>query len=265
MLIEGILGVIFFNIYGANMGYMEAFAYFLVGGIVPCFGILLVVMSIIVPEGWILIRSGSTNYGFIFSKFLIFTAFLSTISGLLLNFLWLFYFSQLLLSWACAAFIWGLIIEKQILSDKFEPELEIVESTESQEEELSRELKTAGIDPIGHFQMIINRIAYLDPVYASKKSRWWLWSAKGRVVLTDRELIFLSVKKKKINFSIPISEIEKIQVLQAQQRSFSYKTCEIIYGNPKISAIFMTYFVTLDKFGVKLQETLQKWYETWHE
>ena len=148
-------------------------------------------------------------------------------------------------------------------SDKeFEPKLDIVEYSGMQEEEITRELKNGGIDYTGHIQMIINKVGYSDPVYARKVIRGWPWRAKGRIVLTDKELIFLSVKKKMINFSIPLSEISAIQLFPARSGALSYKWCEIIYGNPKISAVFMTYFASYDIFNIKLQETLQKWYET---
>ncbi len=153
----------------------------------------------------------------------------------------------------------------------------VVERSEIQEKELHEELINVGIVLSGELLKIIERIAYCDPVYARKRFRKWPWRAKGRIVLTSKELIFLSVKKKKTYFSIPISAIHAIQYFVARGGSRTFKVCEIVYReteeDQKGSVLFMgtigfstfDYPSEIELKSMKLMETLEKWYETWVE
>ena len=153
----------------------------------------------------------------------------------------------------------------------------IVDSSEIQEGEINEELMNVGIVPSGQIIEIIEKVAYCDPVYARKRFRAWPWRAKGKIIVTNKELIFVSVKKKKINFSILISEIYAIQPFVARGGSRSFKVCEIIYkdqfDNEKVSALFMgrigfstfDYPSEIELKSMKLMEKLQKWYDTWVE
>lgn len=250
-LCQGNLGIIFFSMYG-NAGFLV-------------FGILLIIFGII--PLLISIRPSETIPS---PPKRSWNVIAGVISFLFLGFLFLFsknlfyyYLSGLFLSWGITAIAWSLMIGIKKIDKEFKPILDIIGYPEMQDEEIMSELKNTGIYPTGQIQMIINKVGYSDPVYARKVIRGWPWKAKGRIILTDKELIFLSVKKKKINFSIPLSEIGAIQPFSARSGALSYKWCEILYGNQKISAVFMTRFVSYDIYNMKLLETLQKWYETW--
>ena len=250
LLCQGILGIIFFSIYG-DIG-------FIVGGILLTISGIFPLLISIRPREAMAPPPMSPLNGIIGAISFLFFGFLFLFGN---N--WFFYYvSGLLFSWSVTAIIWGLMKGIKKSDKEFEPKLDIVGYSEIQEKEITRELKTAEIDNSGHIQMIINKVGYSDPVYARKVIRGWPWRARGRIFLTDKELIFLSVNKKKINFLIPLSEISAIQLFPARSGALSYKWCEIIYGNPKISAVFMTYFASYDIYNIKLQETLQKWYET---
>lgn len=153
----------------------------------------------------------------------------------------------------------------------------VVESAEIDESKLNEELINVGIVPNGRVLTVIEKVAYSDPVYARKRFRAWPWRAKGRIVLTSRELIFLSVKKKKTYFSIPISAIHSIQYFVARGGSRTFKVCAIVYRIPeeeqKGSVLFMgtigfstfDYPSEIELKSMKLMETLEKWHETWVE
>ncbi len=154
---------------------------------------------------------------------------------------------------------------------------DIVESSEIQEGELNEELMNAGVMPSGQILQVIRKVAYSDPMYARKPVRAWPWRAKGKIVLTTKELIFVSVKKKKTYFSIPISNFKSIQYFVARGGSRRFKVCEIVYQNPdeeqRESALFMGTigFSTFDMpseielKSMKLMDAIQKWYDTWVE
>jgi len=251
LLCQGILGIVFFSMYG-NVGFL------VFGILLTIFGIIPLLISIRPPEAMPSPPERSWNVipgviSFLFFGFLF----------LLNKSLFYYYLSGLFLSWGITAIAWVLMMGIKKIDKEFKPKLDIVGYPEMQEEEIMRELKNTGIYHTGQIQMIINKVGYSDPVYARKVIRGWPWRAKGRIILTDKELIFLSVKKKKINFSISLSEIGAIQPFPARSGALSYKWCEIVYGNPKISAVFMTRFVSYDIYNMKLLETLQEWYETW--
>ncbi len=261
LLWEGIVGIILFSHYG-DQGHT---AY----GIIAIIGGAIFLFLSVKP------REERPSFRLFKTADQVFFAILFLSAGLLVFFLTLFgetggsvvsnyYISGVLLSWGVLPFTWILVKRiRNIEEKKLEPRLEIIEFGEIQEQEIAHELKIAGISPTGEVQMIIKRVGYSDPVYARKIIRAWPWRAKGRLILTDAELIFLSVKKKKINFSIPISEIGTIHPFPARSGALSYTWCEVLYGNPKISAIFTTRFFGADIYNLKLLETLQTWYDRW--
>ncbi|NVM29301.1 MAG: hypothetical protein HWN65_10720 [Candidatus Helarchaeota archaeon] len=154
---------------------------------------------------------------------------------------------------------------------------QIIESSEIQKGELYEELRVVNIVPKGEILKVIEKVAYSDPVYAQKRWRSWPWKAKGKILLTSKELIFLSVKKKKIYFSVPIDLIESIQPYVSRRGSRTFKVCEIIYNNPhddeKSSGLFMgtksfrrfDFTSGIEMESMQLMETLKKWHETWVE
>ena len=154
---------------------------------------------------------------------------------------------------------------------------DIVESSELDEGALNEELINVGIVPSGQILKVIEKMAYSDPKYARKRIRAWPWRAKGRIVLTSKELIFLSVKKKKTYFSIPIGNFYSIQYFVARGGSRTFKVCEIVYDDPDVDQKASVLFMGTIGFGtfdmpseielksMKLMETLQKWYDTWVE
>lgn len=141
--------------------------------------------------------------------------------------------------------------------------------------QINEELRDLGIFPEGAILEIIDNVAYCDPEYARKAFRAWPWRAKGRIILTKAELIFISVKKKKINFVVPIATIKAFYEFVGRGGSRTYKVCEILYRDPiadqQLSVLFMGTigFKTFDMpseielKSLKLMAHLQKWYETW--
>ena len=144
----------------------------------------------------------------------------------------------------------------------------IIEGAEIQEETLTQELKQVGIVPNGQVLMIIEKLGYSDPLYARKSIRKWPWRDKGKVVLTDKELIFLG---KRDHFFISLSDILAIQPFTARGGIRTFQVCEIVYGDFKDSVVFMGTigFRTFDMpseielKSMKLMKTFQKWYDSW--
>lgn len=261
LLWEGIVGIVLFSNYG-DRGHTA-------WGIIAIIGGAIFLFISVKP------RTESPSPRLFKTADQVFFAICFLAAGFLVLFLTLFgetggsavsnyYISAVLLSWGVLPFTWILVKRiRNIEEKKIEPRLEIIEFGEIQEEKITQELKNAGIIPTGEVQMIIKRVGYSDPVYARKIFRAWPWRAKGQIFLTNAELIFLSVKKKKINFSVPISEISAIQLFTARSGASDYLWCEVLYGNPKVSAVFMTHFISHDAYNMKLLETLQDWYDTW--
>jgi len=145
----------------------------------------------------------------------------------------------------------------------------IVEDIEFQKDKINQELQNVEINPIGKIVMIIEKVGYADPTYATKPYRLRYWREKGKIILTDKELIFLG---KKINFSILLSEIETIQPFVSKSGTRTFNIFEIIYNNEqqKASAVFMgllrsafDFLAEIELKSSKLMELIQKWYDSW--
>ncbi len=151
---------------------------------------------------------------------------------------------------------------QKILHEFFEP-------TETQRTEITNQLKIHGIFPNGEIVMVFENVGYSDPAYVRKRFRKWPWREKGKIILTEKQLIFLGKKEK---FVIPLSEIHSIQPFPARGGIRTFKVCEIKYDSPKVSIIFIgnvSFWVsdpptTLELKSMRLMETLQKWYNTWN-
>ncbi len=140
---------------------------------------------------------------------------------------------------------------------------------ELHQEKINQELKKVDINPIGNLVTIIENIGFTDPTYTLKLHRWSYLRDKGKILLTDKELIFLG---KKANFSIQLTEIEAIQPFILRGERITFKIFEMIYkeAQQKVSAIFMglpgfTFdrFLEIEGKSLKLMELIQKWYDSW--
>lgn len=141
---------------------------------------------------------------------------------------------------------------------------------ELHKDRINQELKRAEINPDGTIVTIVEKVGYADPEYALKPRRGWYWRDKGKIVLTERELIFLG--KKRIRFSIFLSEIMAIQAFISRAGFYTFTCFEIVYNDQlqKVSAVFMGLpgssldpMVELGEKSSKLMELIQKWYDTW--
>lgn len=147
---------------------------------------------------------------------------------------------------------------------------EFFEPTEIQRAELINELKTQGIIPEGVILMVFEKVGYSDPTYALKRIRKWPWRERGKMMLTEKELIFLGEKS---NYVIPLSEFNSIQPFIGRGGIRNFKVCEIIYDSPKKSVIIYgnVSFWTSDPptevelKSMRLMETIQKWYNVWSQ
>lgn len=145
---------------------------------------------------------------------------------------------------------------------------EFFEPNEIQKVELTNELKTGGIFPEGEIVMVFEKVGYSDSAYARKPFRKWPWRERGKIVLTEKELIFFG---KKAKFIIPLSEIHSIQPFIGRGGIRTFKVCEIISGSPKASVIFygdVNFWASdppteLELKSMRLMETIQKWYDLW--
>ncbi|MHA1265863.1 MAG: hypothetical protein ACTSRS_11575 [Candidatus Helarchaeota archaeon] len=154
---------------------------------------------------------------------------------------------------------------------------QIITSSELQNTNCMEEMFDVGIVPKGVILQIIDKVAYSDPAYARKRFRAWPWRAKGKIILTDKELVFISVKKKKINFLIPISAIHSFREFVARGGSRKFKVCELVHIDPETAQQESVLFMGTIGFGtfdmpseielksMYLLEHLQKWYKFYRD
>ncbi len=146
---------------------------------------------------------------------------------------------------------------------------EFFEPNEAQRAELTTELTTQEIIPEGTILMVFEQVGYSDPTYAVKRIRKWPWRERGKMLLTEKELIFLG---KKAKFVIPLSEIKSIQPFTARGGLRELKVCEIVYGSSKKSVILYGNVnfrwasdppTEVELKSMRLMEAIQKWYNVW--
>ncbi|MFX1451988.1 MAG: hypothetical protein ACFFCM_14180 [Promethearchaeota archaeon] len=161
--------------------------------------------------------------------------------------------------------IWDLIMIVYIVKPrKLTPEVE--EITEILDENIHQKIKDLGINLEGEILKIVDKVGYSDPAYARKRIRKWPWREKGKIVLTDKELIFLG---EEINIIIPLSKINVIQPFIARGGIRTFKVCEISYSEQNRQAIFMGVIgfsafdppSELELKSMRLLDYLKKWYE----
>lgn len=148
---------------------------------------------------------------------------------------------------------------------------EFFEPNETQQAELTTELATQGIIPDGAILMVFEQVGYSDPAYAVKRIRKYPWRERGKMLLTEKELIFLG---KNAKFVIPSYDIISIQPFTAYGGIRELKVCEIIYGSSKKSVILygkVSFWWTSDPptevelKSMQLMESIQKWYNVWEQ
>lgn len=142
--------------------------------------------------------------------------------------------------------------------------------TDIQRAELTQELKARGIVPEGAILTVFGEVGISTSTYALKRFRKWPWQEKGKIILTERELIFLS---KTAHLVIPLAEINSIHSSTGRGGIRTYHVCEIIYASPKKSAIFYGHVslwasdppTELELKSMRLMESIQKWYDLWSQ
>lgn len=152
---------------------------------------------------------------------------------------------------------------RPILHKFFEP-------TEGQRAELTYELKDRGIISEGAILMVFEKVGYSNRTYVLKRFRKWPWQERGRIILTEKDLIFLGKKAKIV---IPLSDIRSIQPVVGRGGIRTYKVCEIIYAFSKKSVVFygnVSFWASdipteLELKSMQLMESIQKWYNIWKQ
>ncbi|MHA1377317.1 MAG: hypothetical protein ACTSRG_02935 [Candidatus Helarchaeota archaeon] len=71
---------------------------------------------------------------------------------------------------------------------------EVIEENEVVRENINQELINSGISYEGQLIKIIENVGYSDPKYAKKRIRKWPWREKWKLILTNKEIVFLGKK-----------------------------------------------------------------------